>query len=514
MTPNFDDPSSAHWYWGNQQGSPGTLITYFERDRAKEPRARMGAGQTHHFALAVATDDDQLAWRERIVAAGIRVSPVMDRVYFHSIYTSDPDGHIVELATLGPGFGVDEAWDSLGTALKLPPWLESHRGANRAGRPADCRAAMDRRGAGMTWTTNAPPPHGGQPIVVRGTPLERGDVGDGAHTRPRCQRGRHPAARRAGATSRDDLRCARRGRRCVVPQSLHRAYREQRAVAVVCACGDRRHRERARHERHRRRSPRARGILAGRLSRARVRGAQSATLRRADWTECGIDRSAWHDAGRHRGRSDGTPVFLGCSDVDAHIPKVRVEESIAALEAMGGDVVGVIYPGMGHTVIADELRHVQRIVTACPERRRSLSYLVHESPCIVKRPEWRPARRPAYHPGGEPMTCARVLLVATIAVGTCHPLSAQTVSSPAPVLTPSAPCLDADCSARSSSATDVSVPASGTPARRRRRTSRLRRRQPEAARRGLQAPVHGEQRAHRRHRRCGGAWPCIRATRR
>ena len=57
-----------------------------------------------------------------------------------------------------------------------------------------------------------------------------------------------------------------------------------------------------------------------------------------------------------------------------------------------------------------------------------------------------------------------LLLVATIAVGTCHPLSAQTVSSPAPVLTPSAPCLDADCSARSISASDAPVPASDTPA--------------------------------------------------
>jgi predicted esterase len=46
-----------------------------------------------------------------------------------------------------------------------------------------------------------------------------------------------------------------------------------------------------------------------------------------------------------RGSLDGTPVFLGCSDIDAHIPKQRVEESIAALQAMGGDVVGVIYPG-------------------------------------------------------------------------------------------------------------------------------------------------------------------------
>lgn len=62
------------------------------------------------------------------------------------------------------------------------------------------------------------------------------------------------------------------------------------------------------------------------------------------------------------------------------------------------------------------------------------------------------------------MTCARVLLVATIAIGTCHPLSAQSNSSPASVLTPSAPCLDADCPARSIGASDAPVPASDTPA--------------------------------------------------
>jgi glyoxalase family protein len=51
----------------------------------------------------------------------------MDRVYFKSIYTNDPDGHIVELATLGPGFAVDENPAELGSSLRLPPWLESHR---------------------------------------------------------------------------------------------------------------------------------------------------------------------------------------------------------------------------------------------------------------------------------------------------------------------------------------------------------------------------------------------------
>ncbi|MBX3086672.1 MAG: VOC family protein [Anaerolineae bacterium] len=125
MTSNFEDPTSAHWYWGVGEGRPGTVITYFERKGGR--RMQMGAGQTHHFALAVADEQTQLEWRERLMHAGYRVSPVMDRVYFKSIYTNDPDGHIVELATVGPGFAVDEAVETLGTSLKLPPWLEAQR---------------------------------------------------------------------------------------------------------------------------------------------------------------------------------------------------------------------------------------------------------------------------------------------------------------------------------------------------------------------------------------------------
>jgi len=127
MTSNFDDPTSAHWYWGVGDGRPGTLITYFERDPAKVRRAKMGAGQTHHFALAVPDEETQLVWREKLLQAGLRVSPVMDRVYFKSIYTNDPDGHIVELATAGPGFLFDEEIDKLGQSLKLPPRLEQYR---------------------------------------------------------------------------------------------------------------------------------------------------------------------------------------------------------------------------------------------------------------------------------------------------------------------------------------------------------------------------------------------------
>jgi glyoxalase family protein len=127
MTSNFDDPTSAHWYWGAGEGKPGTLITYFERNPRKTVRVGMGAGQTHHFAFAVPDETTQLEWREKLVKAGLRVSPVMDRTYFKSIYTNDPDGHIVELATLGPGFTVDESVETLGTGLMLPAQVEPYR---------------------------------------------------------------------------------------------------------------------------------------------------------------------------------------------------------------------------------------------------------------------------------------------------------------------------------------------------------------------------------------------------
>ena len=133
-TINFDDPESAHWYWGRKRsgdkgGEPCTMVTYFERDPHKEQyrHVQMGAGQTHHFAFSVPDEETQLAFRDQIASAGYRVSPIMDRVYFRSIYTNDPDGHIVEIATAEPGFLVDEEMDELGQGLKLPEWLEARR---------------------------------------------------------------------------------------------------------------------------------------------------------------------------------------------------------------------------------------------------------------------------------------------------------------------------------------------------------------------------------------------------
>jgi predicted esterase len=68
------------------------------------------------------------------------------------------------------------------------------------------------------------------------------------------------------------------------------------------------------------------------------------------------------------GAFDGTPVFLGCSDVDAHIPKARVEESADVFTRMGADVTMRLYPGMGHTVNADEIAQAQAVLDAVRTR--------------------------------------------------------------------------------------------------------------------------------------------------
>ena len=58
----------------------------------------------------------------------------------------------------------------------------------------------------------------------------------------------------------------------------------------------------------------------------------------------------------------GTPVFLGCSDIDPHIPRQRVELTASVLQHLGGEVTMKLYPAMGHTINLDEVRHIQQIM--------------------------------------------------------------------------------------------------------------------------------------------------------
>jgi glyoxalase family protein len=98
-------------------------------------RGRISAGTVHHVALRARDEAEQLAWRERLVARGLDVTPVLDRNYFRSIYFREPGGVLFEIATDPPGFIADESVESLGTELKLPPWLEPRRQALEATLP-------------------------------------------------------------------------------------------------------------------------------------------------------------------------------------------------------------------------------------------------------------------------------------------------------------------------------------------------------------------------------------------
>jgi catechol 2,3-dioxygenase-like lactoylglutathione lyase family enzyme len=90
-------------------------------------RGSMGAGTVHHVAFRAETDEIHRAWQAKIAALGFNVTPVLDRQYFHSIYFREPGGVLFEIATDPPGFTTDESLEALGTALKLPPWLEPAR---------------------------------------------------------------------------------------------------------------------------------------------------------------------------------------------------------------------------------------------------------------------------------------------------------------------------------------------------------------------------------------------------
>lgn len=90
-------------------------------------RAVNTAGTNHHIAFRVKDDADQMALREKIMSAGLQITPQIDRDYFHSLYFREPGGVLFEIATENPGFDVDEPLTALGTSLKLPKQYEGHR---------------------------------------------------------------------------------------------------------------------------------------------------------------------------------------------------------------------------------------------------------------------------------------------------------------------------------------------------------------------------------------------------
>jgi glyoxalase family protein len=105
---------------GEQRGG------HYVYDTAPEQPGVQSAGTVHHVAWA-STIEEHEAWRRRVMEAGARPTPVIDRFYFRSIYFREPSGVLFEIATLGPGFATDEDPEHLGERLSLPPDYEHLR---------------------------------------------------------------------------------------------------------------------------------------------------------------------------------------------------------------------------------------------------------------------------------------------------------------------------------------------------------------------------------------------------
>jgi glyoxalase family protein len=109
--------------WEARGSERGGLYGY---DEPPAERGIGGAGTVHHVAWA-STMEDHEAWREAVAGAGLQPTPVIDRFWFRSIYFREPSGVLFEIATLGPGFAVDEDPAHLGETLVLPPAFEHLR---------------------------------------------------------------------------------------------------------------------------------------------------------------------------------------------------------------------------------------------------------------------------------------------------------------------------------------------------------------------------------------------------
>lgn len=106
-------------------GGPGAFVELLRSPDA--PHAVNGLGTVHHVAFAVDDAEEQLRVRRLLVESGQMVTEVRDRQYFQSIYFREPGGVLYEIATLGPGFAIDEEVAELGEALRLPAWEEPNR---------------------------------------------------------------------------------------------------------------------------------------------------------------------------------------------------------------------------------------------------------------------------------------------------------------------------------------------------------------------------------------------------
>ena len=119
-----DHPAESVTVYAMGDGGPGAELHVAVQPNL--PQAAQGAGGVHHVAFRT-PDADYDAWAERLNAFGLPNSGKVDRFWFRSLYTREPNGVLFEIATEGPGFAVDEDPSTLGEKVVLPPFLEPRR---------------------------------------------------------------------------------------------------------------------------------------------------------------------------------------------------------------------------------------------------------------------------------------------------------------------------------------------------------------------------------------------------
>jgi glyoxalase family protein len=129
-------------YFSDGAARAGGLLAVIDQPDASA--GATGIGGTHHFALCVEDRETLLMWKRRLLDEGYGVDGILDRHYFQSIYVKGPDGTIVELATRGPGWTIDEPPDRIGEEHRPPPSEMLNTNRDRA------------RIAGENWSVPVP----------------------------------------------------------------------------------------------------------------------------------------------------------------------------------------------------------------------------------------------------------------------------------------------------------------------------------------------------------------------
>lgn len=128
--PSPDGQGQVHVF---EMGEGGAAAELHVAVQPGLPQARQGAGGVHHVAFRVPDTAALTAWTERVARFRVPSSGEVERFYFRSLYFREPGGNLFELATDGPGFDVDEPFETMGEGLSLPPFLEGKRQQIEAG---------------------------------------------------------------------------------------------------------------------------------------------------------------------------------------------------------------------------------------------------------------------------------------------------------------------------------------------------------------------------------------------